>query len=257
MAFQLPGIRSPQGVGKLSRFSTGNIKITVQTHMFFDRQAIKDATRYMNYEGLWRGSIIVRRLAQKSIKKKGMAKPIPKGISLGSGIPLAQLLARPGLASRTKGALIKRFREIQAPPASPPGTPPFTHVPSSHMLGFRRNLYNAFDRATQSAVVGPSQKGKRWILPARHEYGMPVHLRLYLWKPKTRGGQALVKWFDEEDAGEISDVWVPTKKRKRVDYPKRPFLQPALRKAIQTRQIAKAFRGTFGGRGGMGGLGAG
>ena len=255
MAFRLPGIRSPQGFGNLAKFSTGNVRITVSTHMFFDRQAIKDATRYMNYEGLWRGSIIVRRLAQRSIKKKGMAKPPPKGIALGAGVPLASILARPGLASRTKGALITRFREIQAPPASPAGTPPFTHVPSSHMLGFRRNLYNAFDRNTQSAVIGPSQKGRRWILPARHEYGMPVHLRLYLWKPKGRGGPALVKWFDDTDAADLSDAWVPTKKRKRVDYPKRPFLQPALRKAIQSRQIAKAFRGTYGGRGGMGGLG--
>lgn len=248
MPFKVPSIRSPKGFSGASGVSTGSVRIAVRTDMFFDRQAIRDATRYMNFHGLSRGSLVVRRIAQKSIKQRGAARPKPKIMT--PGVSINALLARPDLAPRTRGALVKRLKEIQTPQGSPAGTPPFTHVPSTHMLGFRRNMYNGFDSQTQSAVAGPMQKGERWILPARHELGLPVTLRAWFFLGKGRGG--IVKWLDES----VIDTypgWTPTSKRKRIAYPKRPFMRPALERAASSGKLRQAFRNSFGPFRGAGG----
>jgi hypothetical protein len=250
MAFRVPAI-TQRAFGNPSAYTTGRVDIIVRTHMFFDRQAVKDALRYMNYHGLWRASVAVRRIAQKSIKQKGLAKPLPKIATLNQGVPLNTLINSPAISSRAKGALIKRIQEIQNPKGSPAGTPPFTHVPGGHMLGFRRNLYNAFDSNTQSAVIGPSKKGKQWSIPGLHEFGGVKRLRAWMYRSKWMK-EPLVKWFPEEEAPE-SSLWVPMKKTRAMHYPKRPFMNPALKKAIQSGKVAAAFRNSFGpfrGRGG-------
>lgn len=242
MAFRMPAIRSPAGFGNLANFATGQSVATVYTRMFFDRQAVKDALRYMNFHGLSRASLAVRRIAQKSIKQRGHARPPTKIEQLNVGVPLSQLIQSGNLPPRTRGALVRKYREILERPASQPGTPPHTHVPSSVMVGFRRNIYNAWDSNTQSAVVGPSKKGKKWILPARHEFGLPVKLRHFMWH--LPGRRPLMKWFDEDD--DVGPHWLPTNERRRVLFPPRPFLRPALQRAVASGKVARAFRQTFG-----------
>lgn len=242
MAFRVPGIRSPAGFGNLANFATSNSVATVYTRMFFDRQAIKDALRYMNFHGLSRASLAVRRIAQKSIKQKGHARPLTRVEKLNSSIPLSQLVSTAGLPPRTRGMLINKLREIKERPPSLPGTPPHTHVPIGHMLGLRRNLYNAWDANSHSAIVGPSKKGELWMIPSRHEYGLPAVMRRFMWH--RTGREPLVRWQDDELPP--FPHWIPTRETKRVKYPRRPYLRPALERGVASGKVARAFRQTFG-----------
>lgn len=242
---------SMRALGNPSAYATGRVDVIVRTNMFFDRAAVKDALRYMNFFGLSRGSLAIRRIAQKSIKQRGHARPPTKIENLNSAVPLSQLADMPGLPPRTKGALIRKLRQIQTRSPSAAGTPPFTHVPSSHMLGFRRNLYNAFDSNTQSAVVGPSQKGEQWRIPELHEHGGNRTLQGWMYQSKNFT-VPLVRFLPEgETPG--SPLWKRMKRRKERRYPARPFMRPALKKAIQTGKIAAAFKNSFGPFRGAGG----
>lgn len=248
---KLPGITGGSGFSNMGNYRTGGFRVSVTKHMFFDRQAVKDALRYMNFYGLSRASLAVRRNAMKSIKQKGHARPPTKVETLNQEVPLHQLVTQANLPPRTKGLWIKKLREIQTRPPSPPGTPPFTHTDFGHMLGFRRNIYNAFDSSTQSAVAGPMERGDQPLLPALHEFGRNKILRAYMYQGRTPSKTPLVRWFDEGIPQPA--YWVKMKKRKRVKYPKRAFMRPAMQKAIQSGQIAKAFRNTFGPFRGAGG----
>lgn len=246
MSFRAPGITGGSGFSDLARHGTGQFRVSITRHMFFDRQAIKDALKYMNMHALSRASLQVRRNAQKSIKKRGAARAPSKIEVLHEDTPLSKLVEMPGLPSRTKGMLIKKLRELKERPGSKPGTPPFTHVDGGHMLGFRRNIYNAWDSSSQSAVAGPMMRGEVPTLPALHEFGLNKTLRAYLYKGRTPSKTPLIKWFDEEIPPK-SPLWIKMKRRRRVPYPKRPFMRPALAKAIQRGDIARHFRNSFGG----------
>jgi hypothetical protein len=252
MKFRMPAISGGTGFSNLESFRTGSFRVTLTKHTFFDRAAVKDALRYMNFYGLSRASLAVRRNAMKSIKQKGHARPPSKIENLNRGMTLGELIEKPGLPARTKGMLIRKLQEIKFPKPSPAGTPPFTHVEFGHMLGFRRNVYNAWDPGTQSAIAGPMQRGDSPFLPALHEFGRSKTLRAYLYLGRTPSHRPLIRWQEEGQAPK-SPLWQRMKRRKRVKYPKRAFMRPAMEKAVKTGQIAKAFRGTFGpfrGRGG-------
>jgi len=245
---RIPGVRSPRAFGAF-KASSGGVRVMLKTSMFFDRQAVKDATRHMNYWGLYKAAGIVRRYAMRSIKQRGHARPPSKIEQLNHEVPLRELVHAPGLPPRTRGMLVRKLREIRTRPPSAPGTPPHTHVPFSLMVGLKRNIQFGWDSATQSAVVGPSRKGKRWMIPAIHEHGMPVRLRQYMWHQPGR--VPLVKWFDEVEEPRKSG-WVPTKRVRLRRYPKRQYLFPALKKARDAGKIAEAFRDSFGRPGGGG-----
>jgi hypothetical protein len=240
-----------RALGKPSAYSTGRLDVVVRTNMFFDRQAVKDALRYMNFHALSRGSLAVRRIAQKSIKKRGAARPPTKIETLNGEVPLSRLADMPGLPPRTRGALIRKLREIKTRPPSAAGTPPHTHVASSHMLGFRRNLYNAFDSDTQSAVIGPMPKGDFPRIPQLHEYGGNRTLQGWMYQSANMR-VPLVRFLPEGETPN-SPLWKRMKQRKNSRYPARPFMNPALRKAIQTGKIAAAFKNAFGPFRGAGG----
>ena len=245
MTFKAPGISGGSGFSNLARFGTGQFRVSITKHGFFDRQAIKDALKYMNMHALSRASLQVRRYAQKSIKKRGAARSPSKIEVLHEGVPLSKLVEMPGIAPRTKGMLIKKLRELKEREGSKPGTPPFTHVDGGHMLGFRRNIYNAWDSSSQSAVAGPMMRGEVPGLPALHEFGLSKTLRAYLYRSRTPSKTPLIRYFDEA-LPPTSPLWLRMKRRKRVGYPKRPFMRPALAKAIQRGDIARHFRNTFG-----------
>lgn len=224
-------------------------QITVNT--FFDRAAVKNALTKAEYHAFSRAGLLVRRTAKESIRKMGLAKPMLKVMKTYPGLDLS-MLARlePGrksrdgfITKRDRKRVIERIREIKTRPPSPAGTPPHTHVPGSHMLGFRRNLYNAYDRSTHSAVIGPSRKGAEWSIPQLHEYGGAKRLKAYVWKPKyKRYTKPIIRWVSERQ--NPGDGWLPLNEKKVFTYPPRPFMRPALAKTRD--KIAALFRNTFG-----------
>jgi hypothetical protein len=218
------------------------IPTTISVNMFFDRKAVQDALTAMEYKALTKSSLLVRRTAAKSIRKVGSAKPRLKVMKANPNLSLRQIAGMTGLRKSTKRAVEMRIREIQFPPASPPGSPPFTHVPSSHMLGFRRNLYNAYDRGTHSAVVGPSKKGSDWTIPMLHEFGGKKTLVQYVWQPRyPRYSKPIVRWFSVNETP--GSNWIPAGQRQTFRYPARPYMKPALAKSMP--KFAKMFEGAF------------
>lgn len=229
------------GLSRLTGRMPG-IPTTISVNMFFDRKSVQDALTAMEYRSLTRASLLVRRTAAKSIQKVGAARPKLKVMKDNPNLSLRQIAGMTGLRNSTKRAVEQRIREIYFPPASPPGTPPYTHVPSSHMLGFRRNLYNGYDRSTHSAVVGPSKKGAEWTIPMLHEFGGQKTLAAYVWRPNyPRYTKPIVRWFSPRESP--GSNWVPAGQRKVFRYPARPYMKPALAKCRPA--IAKLFAGQF------------
>jgi len=244
----------------------------VRVSMFFDRSSVKNAMTKAEHKALSRASLLVRRTAQKSIRKMGMAKPKLAIMNAYSGMNLSQISRLPGASTERAGTardsrgrflkgsgarrsrdgriterdrqkVIQRVREMKTKPPSAPGTPPHTHVPFGHMLGFRRNLYNAYDSQTHSAVVGPSKKGQDWQAPQLHEFGGSKRLVGYVWRPKyERYNKPIVRWVSP--GTKLGDQWIPLGKSKTSSYPPRPFMRPALEKS--RGRIAEMFRDILG-----------
>lgn len=257
--------------GMLPSFKLPSLPTTIKVDMFFDRKAVKDALSAMEYRGLTKASLLVRRTAQKSITKVGMAKPQLRVMKANPSLSLAAIAALPSAGSyrgdvsrdsqgrflkgsgsrqfvagviteKDRAEILQRIREIKARPASQPGSPPNTHVPFGHMLGFRRNLYNAYDKITHSAVVGPSKKGPEWTIPQLHEFGGAKTLRAWVWQPKyPRYKKPIIQWLSAGD--KPGPGWTPTQMTKRSSYPARPYMKPALDKSRP--QFAKFFEGAF------------
>jgi hypothetical protein len=248
----------------------GNLlSMRIHKSMFFDRARVISALSRSEFIGLSRGSLLVRRTAQKSIKKVGMAKPIPKVVGMNSGLSLADIARLPGMTTERAGIMrdgrgrflrgsgglrsregliteadrrkvLQRIREIKTKPPSAPGTPPHTHAPVGHMLGFRRNLYNAYDSSTHSAVAGPSHKGHP--VPRLHEFGGTIKLVAWVviprWEPNRK---PIIRWVSQHTP--MGSRWKRVGKEKTVVYPPRPFMRPALAKCRP--QLAELFRNTF------------
>jgi hypothetical protein len=247
------------------------VPVRVSVDMFFDRAAIKAALTQLEYDGLTRASMRVKDIAKRSIKKRGMARPLLKVMKDNPGRTLGELAAMPGVPANIQRKLRQRINEIVEPKGSPPGTPPYTHVPYGHMLGFRRNLYNAYDLRSASAVVGPSKKGEKWGLPHLHEVGgkiektawelnykYPVVPKKTLdnivkmsrgnsdrWKnqyAKAKAVRRVFRWMPTGQAPRNRGKWVPTNITRIFPYPKRPFMRPAMLKAIASGEIARSFQ---------------
>lgn len=139
---------------------------------------------------------LVRKIAQQSIKRKGTARKEPK----------------------TTKAKERRLQEARRTPASPPGTPPFTHT------GFLRNdIQYAFDQASRFVAVGPYRSP--WMNEL-HEFGGGLPMTQY-----RRGPNMRPFWY--RTAGRARRQWQETGNRKTFRYPARPFMAPALRKAVE------------------------
>lgn len=221
------------------------VGLRVHTGMFFDRAAIQASLSQMDYDALTKASLRVKDYAKRSIKKMGLAKPPIQLMKDNPGVALRVLAAMPNIHPKQRTALLKRIYEIKKKPPSQAGTPPNTHVPYGHMLGFRRNLWNFYDQQTSTAVVGPSKKGKQ--LPYLHEFGGTQLLEAWLWKPRypLRNGKTYVKYLGVGDRPRDPSKWIAVRAKKTARYPARPFMHPALVKAIRKGDIAKAFKGAF------------
>lgn len=233
------------------------IGLRVSTSAFFDREAVKSAMSAMDLRALSKASMVVKDRARRIIKKRGMAR-LPVALMQkypGAGITtLMQMgvLGKTWVASGREGQRI--IREVKFPPASPPGTPPYTHTPytghQASFLGFRRNLWNFYDRATHTGVAGPSRKGR--MLPYLHEFGGSVQLKTWVYVPQiqTKRGGMRSPITMKLAAGQLpkdQSRWVPARgfEHKTTIYPARPFMKPAMLFCIANGSIARAFKGQF------------
>lgn len=242
MSILFPMGGNPFGAA-LGGFRIPSISMRVTTSMFFDRAAVKSSLSAMEFKALSKGSMRIKDYAKRSIRKMGMARPPLRIMRDNPGVRMAVLAARPTTNNRTRNNLNQRILEIQTRPPSAPGTPPNTHVPYSHMLGFRRNLWNFYDHMTHSAVVGPSRKGK--MLPYLHEFGGQQTLQVWVYNNRYAGGPAIVRNMPTGQLPLNPDRWTVTAQRRRVNYPERPYMDPAMRRAIANGDLAKAFGGQF------------
>ena len=229
----------------------GGFNLTVRTDMFFDRNAIKNSLSMLEYRGLMRGSARIKDYARRSIKRRGRARPPLQVMRLNPGMSLASMSRVYALSRRNRNAVVTTIQQIQGRPPSPAGTPPHTHVPMSVMVGMRRNLYNAYDVGAHSAVVGPSKKGESWWIPHLHEFGSggghPQRGWAFngRWPPSKRKGP-IIKWMAEGKTPRDPGKWLPTKLRRNTGgYPPRPYMLPAMHKAIASGVLAREFRGRF------------
>jgi hypothetical protein len=245
-------------VGAGGGFRIPRVAFAAKVENFFDREKVIKAIDKMNYRALMKGSARVKDHARKSIRKMGLARPKLKVMKKFPNVPLA-VLANPRkrknfeyfnyeVTERDRRAVMERARQIRDRPASQPGTPPHTHVPWGHMLGFRRNLWNYFDPSTKSAVAGPSHKGRR--LPYLHEFGGTVRRNYWMFQqeiPNRRGMMvAPIFWsLPEGTEPRNRNRWERTPQFDVAKYPARPFMAPAMRKAIARGDIKYAFMGQF------------
>jgi hypothetical protein len=242
MVSLLPTARNPFFPG--GGFRIPKVAMRVSVNYFFDRAEVKNALTAMQYKALTKGSLRVKDYAKKSIKKRGRARPRLKVMKENPGVSLQAIAKMPGISNRTRRAVLQRLWEIERKPPSPPGTPPHTHVPSSHMLGFRRNLWNFFDPTSASAVVGPSKKGK--MIPYLHEFGGSVQMKTWVFRPRWEGMREPIVWRRAADEKpKNASRWMVAPGTESVQYPARPYMYPALLKAIQRGDLAKAFGGQF------------
>lgn len=240
------------------------VAFSAKVENFFDREKVIKAIDKMNYRALMKGSARVKDYARKSIKKMGMAKPKLKVMKRFPNVPISVLIDRnkrrtfrkrggsvssiETITARERASLRDRAREIASRPASAPGTPPHTHVPYGHMLGFRRNLWNFFDPGSKSAVAGPSHKGRR--LPYLHEFGGIVYMNYYVFRQQRENQSGRMRtpiFMKLPDGQEPANRarWSKASSREHAVYPKRPFMNPAMRKAIAKGDIKNAFIGQF------------
>lgn len=227
----------------LGGFRIPSISMRASTSMFFDRAAVKSSLSAMEFRALSKGSMRIKDYAKRSIRKMGSARPPLKIMRDNPGVRLSVLAARPGTSMRTRANLDRRIYEIQTKPPSAPGTPPHTHVPYSHMLGFRRNLWNYYDAQTHSAVVGPSRKGK--MLPYLHEFGGTQQVVTWVYNNRYPGSRVYVRSGAVGQRPRNPSAWQVTPNSRVAHYPERPYMHPAMMRAVTNGDLTKAFGGQF------------
>jgi len=134
------------------RIQGGGVLIEGSLAWFFDCPNVQRAIekRQLKFLRNWGGR--VRRVARSSVKRKGAARRPPK--------------RKYKVGTQTWTRAYRRWRqEVQEQPASPAGTPPYTH---SGLL--KTAILFAFDPLRKSVVVGPSEHIIASI-GALHEYG--------------------------------------------------------------------------------------
>jgi hypothetical protein len=114
--------------------------------------------------------------------------------------------------------------------SSAPGQPPSAHATEGHSL---KTILFAFDRS-QSVIVGPVQMNQvtdtitaRTTVPALHEFGETAMILEKRWVP-TVGQPSRWRRMDRRRSLRLYANGREQTRRRAVQYPKRPFMGPAL-----------------------------
>ena len=137
---------------------------SIQFSQFFDRSAVTQRLKRAELRYLRRAGGTTRKIARRSIKKKGQARKKP--------------------TNRSGAAFRRWLQEVRSRPASPPGTPPFTHDGT-----FRNAIAFGFD-GRESVLIG-FLKDKVDDLAELHEFGGRRRGKTYPARPTI--GPALEK----------------------------------------------------------------
>lgn len=216
------------------------IPAQISVDWFFDRSTVQNALKGAKKWGLYRAGSVVMQISRRSIRKMGLAKPQLRIMRENPGIRLRDILRDPGVPERTKRRVRERIFEIRFRPWSAAGTPPHTHTGI-----FRRGITYAFDPSTESVVVGQTLQGGNW-LAALHEYGGYQRMQAWAWVPRwPRYNSGILSWHREGRAPRNPARWVVTGFRKTFRYPERPYMQPAMLRAIASGRIPRQFRNRF------------
>lgn len=239
------GVFLPPGGGLSGGISLRGIDLgipgRINVEFFFDRQRTKNALDKATHKALYRSGSIVMQIARRSIKKMGMAKPKLKVMKDHPDASLRDLLRDDRIPERSKRKVSERLFEIQTRPPSQAGSPPHTHKGT-----FRRDIVYAYDPASESVVIGQFMDGGAW-LAALHEFGGSMQMRAWAWLPRwprsyTRG---ILAYYRMGSGPKRKDRWEPTKFTETFNYPARPYMRPAIRQAIASRDVVKQFENRF------------
>lgn len=172
--------------------SSGGKRLLVDVATFFDRKAILSAVDRAGKRWLPYAAGYVRKTIKNLVKRKGKARAQPKG-------------AR---------ARVTWMEEIQQTPASPAGSPPYTHT------GFIRDeIVYWWSWGMKMARVTASRSP--W-LSGLHEHGGTVSMQVW---QQTGGKTQIYRTRPRFTRG------LMLRKTVQVRYPARPFYGPGLEKA--------------------------
>lgn len=145
------------------------LKVKIHDHWADVRKAAERAT----LRNLYKAGAYIRKVARSSIKRKGAARKEPKG----------------------EKARQRWRQEKYHQPASPPGTPPYTHVPQ----GLKESIFFQVEKQAENVVAGPTRAAID-TLGQLHEFGGRRHKRRYPARPFM--GPALEKTQEA-----VPDIW--------------------------------------------------
>lgn len=212
---------------------------------FFDRAAIQKRMDAATHKALYRSGSIVMQIARRSITRMGMAKPKLKIMNENPDASLRDLIWRTEATGdkRNNRALRERLLQIQAKAASQPGTPPHTHKGN---LRDKPGIVYAFDPISESVVIGQGSPSIAW-LASLHEFGGTEQMRGWAWIPRwPRSYRAgIIGYWRVGREPKRKDRWEPTRFFESVPYPDRPYMRPAIAKAIASKDIVKQFANRF------------
>ena len=227
-------------------FNMPGIPAGISTDYFFDRAAVRNALKPAVHKALVRGGLAVMQIARRSITRQGMARPELKVMSENKNVSLANLVTMSDAAGNKRQAnkLRERIRQIRAKDASPAGSPPNTHRGN---LRDRPGIVCAWDSTSESVVIGPMRVDNQMTRIAYlHEFGGSQRMRAWMWVPKYRGSYTpIVRQMPVGKRPARSDRWAVTDTVGTFVYPRRPYMWPAIDRAISSGRIAKEFANRF------------
>jgi len=217
------------------------IPMRISFDYFLDREDVIQRIGKAKAKRLRAVGYKVMQLARRSIRKMGFAKPKLRVMQQNPNASLAQLLRRPDINKRTKDKISERIFEIKFKPPSPPGTPPHTHTGV-----MRRDIVFAYDFTAESVVVGSFMRGGAW-LASLHEFSGSVQMQAWAYVPQYHRSMnyGILAWKRIGAAPRNRNRWEPTSFRETFHYPARPYMRPAMHKAISSGAIPKEFANMF------------
>lgn len=213
------------------------VPMRINFDAFFDRDKVIQQIGAQRARALTRAGLKVKQTAAKSIKKKGMAKPKLEEQNQFPTERLAAILNKPEISDRRKKAIARRIVEIRRRDPSDPGTPPHTHTGM-----MRNNIVFAYDKSTDSVVVGGFMSGGAWLM-SLHEFGGSIRQHAWTWIPRYPNPKTgILLWLAPNKSPRQTEKWQQTSFSRTAAFPKRPYMEPALKKCVASGAVVGSFR---------------
>lgn len=132
---------------------------------------------------------------------------------------------------------------------SSPGSPPSVH--SKDSVASLKTILFAWDSSIDGVIVGPvalnqandMASGARTTVPALHEHGGTAVILEERWVSTTGRGATPWRRVDRRRRARLRPGWKHEARRRRANYPKRPFMRPAL--AEEAKHFPDVFKNAF------------